>query len=311
MTIKFDAGKWRLSLIPVSCLRAIAGVLEYGAAKYTHQILPDTDILGDQLCEKLVNVLDVPAKNLSLRKNFAPTATGKHPCTWPNVKAAENCALSNLSNNSVELVTKEIVSAEELKNQLLNVNTSVITEKTPLFAAERKKESSYDEKIRLTEKGNNETLFLGTWLSTEYLKKNTTVFWQKVVTSAEAKSARTWTTTIQLENSAVCFVVNATKDSDCFRMILVLCEMLWNISLSIDDFNITVSGADNWKTLPNASRRYYDAAIRHLTAWWDGERNDPESQLPHLAHAACCVIFLLWLDDNPQKPESPDNADQS
>lgn len=36
--------------------------------------------------------------------------------------------------------------------------------------------------------------------------------------------------------------------------------------------------------------------MRHLTAWWGGEKSDPESGEHHLAHLGCCVIFLLWFD---------------
>lgn len=50
---------------------------------------------------------------------------------------------------------------------------------------------------------------------------------------------------------------------------------------------------NNWKTVAESNRRYFSAAIRHLTAWWTGEDNDPESGEPHLAHAACCIMFLL------------------
>lgn len=35
------------------------------------------------------------------------------------------------------------------------------------------------------------------------------------------------------------------------------------------------------------------AAMRHITAFNDGEDKDPESGLSHLAHAACCIMFLL------------------
>lgn len=49
---------------------------------------------------------------------------------------------------------------------------------------------------------------------------------------------------------------------------------------------------DNWKGVE--AQRYEDAALRHLSAHLEGERNDPESGLSHLAHAACCVLFLLW-----------------
>lgn len=53
---------------------------------------------------------------------------------------------------------------------------------------------------------------------------------------------------------------------------------------------------DNWMHVSDARTRYYDALQRHVEAWWRGERNDPETGLPHLAHAACCVLFLLWFD---------------
>lgn len=39
--------------------------------------------------------------------------------------------------------------------------------------------------------------------------------------------------------------------------------------------------------------RVFGAAMRHLWAWWRGEDRDPETGLSHLAHAACCVMFLL------------------
>lgn len=56
-------------------------------------------------------------------------------------------------------------------------------------------------------------------------------------------------------------------------------------------------GANNWQKLENASQRYYDAAIRHLFAWQRGERLDSESGLPHLAHAATCIMFMLFTEE--------------
>jgi hypothetical protein len=64
-------------------------------------------------------------------------------------------------------------------------------------------------------------------------------------------------------------------------------------------FGAAKYSVDNWQKVPDARRRYYAAALRHLVAWWDGERLDPESRLPHLAHAACCVLFLMWFEDRP------------
>ncbi len=58
---------------------------------------------------------------------------------------------------------------------------------------------------------------------------------------------------------------------------------------------------DNWKQVPDARIRYYDAAMRHIDSWYKGEQKDEESDLPHLAHAICCLLFLMWLDNNGDK----------
>ena len=48
----------------------------------------------------------------------------------------------------------------------------------------------------------------------------------------------------------------------------------------------------NWRN-GFAWSRPLAAAMRHITAFNDGEDKDPESGLSHLAHAACCIMFLL------------------
>lgn len=53
-----------------------------------------------------------------------------------------------------------------------------------------------------------------------------------------------------------------------------------------------------WRTVDNARTRYLNAAFRHLGAYADGERVDSESGLHHVAHAACCVLFLLRFKDD-------------
>lgn len=39
--------------------------------------------------------------------------------------------------------------------------------------------------------------------------------------------------------------------------------------------------------------RVFGACLRHLWDWWRGEDNDPETGKSHLAHAGCCILFLL------------------
>ena len=58
---------------------------------------------------------------------------------------------------------------------------------------------------------------------------------------------------------------------------------------------------DNWKHVPDAHRRYFNAAQRHMWAYKMGEMNDPETGINHMAHAICCLMFMVDLDE--QKPE--------
>lgn len=62
------------------------------------------------------------------------------------------------------------------------------------------------------------------------------------------------------------------------------------------DFGATKYTEGNWKYVAGGRQRYYDALMRHVDAWWGGEKLDPESGKHHLAHAGCCLMFLLWLD---------------
>ena len=53
---------------------------------------------------------------------------------------------------------------------------------------------------------------------------------------------------------------------------------------------------ENWKQVE--PQRYKDALYRHLLAYLRGERNDPESGLPHLWHMACNIAFLIEMEAN-------------
>ena len=53
---------------------------------------------------------------------------------------------------------------------------------------------------------------------------------------------------------------------------------------------------DNWLLVANFRLRYYNAAMRHITTWFDGNKKDSTTKLHHLAHAICCLLFLMWFD---------------
>lgn len=66
--------------------------------------------------------------------------------------------------------------------------------------------------------------------------------------------------------------------------------------IAVLEFGAVKYGVDNWQHVENARTRYYDAAMRHIEARWSGETADFESGEHHLAHAACCLLFLIALE---------------
>ena len=77
-----------------------------------------------------------------------------------------------------------------------------------------------------------------------------------------------------------------------FREIEQVCEILTQGSVKYDD--------NNWQKVRPISR-YIGATFRHLVAWLKGEKFDLESGSNHLAHAICCLLFLLWHDNEGTK----------
>jgi hypothetical protein len=52
-------------------------------------------------------------------------------------------------------------------------------------------------------------------------------------------------------------------------------------------------GRSNWREAGARASIYYDAARRHLEAWFEGEDADPTSGLPPLAHALACLAIIV------------------
>lgn len=67
-------------------------------------------------------------------------------------------------------------------------------------------------------------------------------------------------------------------------------------------------GRHNYRVMGVKASVYYDAAMGHLTAWWEGEDIDPASELHHLAKAMACLAVVRdsmmmenWVDDRPPR----------
>lgn len=68
-------------------------------------------------------------------------------------------------------------------------------------------------------------------------------------------------------------------------------------------FGAAKYGENNWQKCDNPMR-YVDALFRHIEAWRSGSDLDDETMKPHLAHALCCCLFILYFDN-----ERRDNND--
>lgn len=52
-------------------------------------------------------------------------------------------------------------------------------------------------------------------------------------------------------------------------------------------------GRSNYRAVGVKASIYYDAARRHMNAWFEGEDMDPDSKLPHLAHALASLAIIV------------------
>ena len=89
----------------------------------------------------------------------------------------------------------------------------------------------------------------------------------------------------QSTNAAIKF------DQDKLPLNLLSTEAM-NQTAAVLKFGAQKYAEHNWRKGFSWSRPLA-AAMRHITAFNAGEDKDPESGLSHLAHAACCIMFLL------------------
>ena len=94
-------------------------------------------------------------------------------------------------------------------------------------------------------------------------------------------------------------------DEDKVDLSLLPPTALWQIA------NVMMYGAKkyskhNWRSDGNVTwSRTYSSIQRHLTAWLEGEDNDPETGESHIAHAAAQCLMLLV-----HEKECPDMDDR-
>lgn len=83
----------------------------------------------------------------------------------------------------------------------------------------------------------------------------------------------------------------AKFDAGKARIDLIAPEFLFGTA-EILDFGAQKYGERNWEAGMSWSRPFA-ALMRHMWAWWRGEKLDDETGKSHLWHAACCLMFLI------------------
>lgn len=96
------------------------------------------------------------------------------------------------------------------------------------------------------------------------------------------------------------------QDAGKARIDLIAPEFLFETA-AVLEFGAAKYSERNWERGMSWGR-CFGALMRHMWAWWGGEQKDQETGLSHLAHAACCLMFLMAYEKravgNDDRPKS-------
>lgn len=76
-------------------------------------------------------------------------------------------------------------------------------------------------------------------------------------------------------------------------------------------------GRSNYRVAGVRASVYFDAALRHIMAWWEGQDIDPASGINHVVKAMACLMVVRdseiqgnWVDDRPPRTPNPNWIDE-
>ncbi len=309
--IKFDKGKIRHSLLPWDAIRSVVEVMEYGAKKYGYQFPTPKEALAE-----LVVCCTCARHKTTNQQPVTPNADMR-PKDYVSPATQPNTPKLNPQHAIQTVLANPAGCAESATRNSLISEFPDITPDTPSTQKNgTRKTKSGKKNIRRgtgpypgseseSEKVPGKTSLLPT---VSHGKTKSRFSKSKVEGVPSAGKYRnellTSTTATDQKPSGDSCVENAIKDSGSWMTVWKIfnehsttCKIRQHYGF--ENERLIRSGAGNWQKLPEARVRYFDAAQRHLIAWYLGESNDPESGLPHLAHCACCILYLLWFQLNP------------
>lgn len=81
------------------------------------------------------------------------------------------------------------------------------------------------------------------------------------------------------------------QDAGKIPLELIPPELLWSVA-DVLNYGANKYSPRGWEAGMKWSR-VFGALMRHMWAWWAGEKADPETGKSHLHHAGCCIAFLI------------------
>ena len=303
--VKHDQGKNPLELLPFDALEEIGKVLAFGARKYTRRAPITEGGLSSILTEGCT--CGVTTKSLSAtltdptqQRGCVSLAT-RHSTQKPSVPSATK-GVSPMSGVCVDPV---MTASSRAPTQTTHVGSErqmnggsprTMAEKLTTAGATGHKTESSNELLSVSVPTPSHDSDSPSKTKCESSNPRTGG-------APSAESPRTGCSTSTMTTSPVSSGGSSATDA---TKVLVswetmqrhlnvhspTCDLHRVIVIDEDTAALVIAGARNWEKGMDWSR-VYGALLRHLFSWWRGYDKDPETGLSHLAHAGCCVLFLL------------------
>jgi len=292
-------------LLPAHALQQTAWVHKLGAAKYGKRVPVYTCNNGDELVEFCTCGYSTQSQFAIQKDPTLPVDCALNATTKSTQEAKGHLAMKVGSHGQEGFVNPATIGNSDYQILITLNNKSVL-----LRTGSQKIKNILESNILTTTKDQKlkretlSTIESELFSHLDYLCKTKPEFYASRITDAkfatglqEGTDCSILTTTTKLENLEDSSAIDATKDLACSETILNLLKKHSDTcavqNLIVRDGEVERYGGYNWRHSKVCATTYISAIMRHLDAWRDGEDNDPESGVSHIAHvAASCNILL-------------------